>query len=471
MNVLKIQCGLWRIYRTMACLLVLLALMSAPVYAERKSDQELFQIAFNAYTTADYVTAATYLRAYIERDPYAMRNDPTHVGEVQDALEYAILIIEDYKRADQLFEDLLNCRNQCSQANTGSSVSGITRLPPELGQPSTTAPMSYSLVCRGGPLHFTYAGLSNLSSDPQIWIAFSRARERAGSGWQNVGQMAPGECTWLDRPISANEPGRIVLRGPELRPDQFAISWQNGQVSAIATRGVARSTTGTSASGLAGVAANMTLAPQVAAIGNIAVQPALPVAPAVSNLASPQNLQAFDVYNDNQGNFIATAIGQSDLFASYVPLFRVVNVSADDHLNVRSGTGVNHPVVGRIPHDGMHVEIRGSGQLVNESLWIPVRFEQISGWVNGRFLMEQGNLPADNFVYVRPLFVRSPVMSGLDVAIVQRRLRELGYTDVGPVDGFYGNQTRAAVVRWQQNKGLTVDGVVGPQTWRSLFGP
>lgn len=38
------------------------------------------------------------------------------------------------------------------------------------------------------------------------------------------------------------------------------------------------------------------------------------------------------------------------------------------------------------------------------------------------------------------------------------------------VDGIFGNDTRTAVKDWQSDHGLASDGIVGPQTWRSLVG-
>jgi peptidoglycan hydrolase-like protein with peptidoglycan-binding domain len=46
---------------------------------------------------------------------------------------------------------------------------------------------------------------------------------------------------------------------------------------------------------------------------------------------------------------------------------------------------------------------------------------------------------------------------------VQRRLRVLGYA-TGPVDGRYGPITEGAVTRFQADRGLQVDGEVGPST-------
>jgi peptidoglycan hydrolase-like protein with peptidoglycan-binding domain len=55
-----------------------------------------------------------------------------------------------------------------------------------------------------------------------------------------------------------------------------------------------------------------------------------------------------------------------------------------------------------------------------------------------------------------------------DVVEVQRRLNALGYGPLA-VDGHYGPVTAGVVRQYQSDYGLVVDGVVGPQTWRSLF--
>jgi peptidoglycan hydrolase-like protein with peptidoglycan-binding domain len=53
------------------------------------------------------------------------------------------------------------------------------------------------------------------------------------------------------------------------------------------------------------------------------------------------------------------------------------------------------------------------------------------------------------------------------VRALQRRLRTLGHRP-GPVDGLYGPLTESAVEEVQRDSGLSVDGVVGPQTRRVL---
>ena len=58
---------------------------------------------------------------------------------------------------------------------------------------------------------------------------------------------------------------------------------------------------------------------------------------------------------------------------------------------------------------------------------------------------------------------------GLLVEYLQSKLGQLGYYN-GFVDGFYGVQTKQAVIAYQEANRLFVDGVVYKDTWTSLFG-
>lgn len=52
---------------------------------------------------------------------------------------------------------------------------------------------------------------------------------------------------------------------------------------------------------------------------------------------------------------------------------------------------------------------------------------------------------------------------GSEVKQVQTKLKELGYYK-GSIDGIFGKQTKAAVIAFQKNCGLTADGIAGPKT-------
>ena len=57
--------------------------------------------------------------------------------------------------------------------------------------------------------------------------------------------------------------------------------------------------------------------------------------------------------------------------------------------------------------------------------------------------------------------------TGQDVRYLQEALDGLGFTP-GPIDGIFGTRTAQAVTAYQTARGLTVDGIVGPQTWSAL---
>lgn len=67
----------------------------------------------------------------------------------------------------------------------------------------------------------------------------------------------------------------------------------------------------------------------------------------------------------------------------------------------------------------------------------------------------------------RLLYLRRPMLRGDDVAELQRRLGSLGF-DAGKVDGIFGPDTLRAVLEFQQNRGMSEDGIAGPEVVEEL---
>ncbi len=56
---------------------------------------------------------------------------------------------------------------------------------------------------------------------------------------------------------------------------------------------------------------------------------------------------------------------------------------------------------------------------------------------------------------------------GASVQHLQQLLRNEGY-DPGPIDGIFGARTQSAVMAFQRDTHIAVDGIVGVQTWTAL---
>ncbi len=67
----------------------------------------------------------------------------------------------------------------------------------------------------------------------------------------------------------------------------------------------------------------------------------------------------------------------------------------------------------------------------------------------------------------RILYHRRPMLRGDDVEELQRRLNALGF-DAGKVDGIFGPDTARAMIDFQTNRGMPVDGTAGPEVIAEL---
>lgn len=64
--------------------------------------------------------------------------------------------------------------------------------------------------------------------------------------------------------------------------------------------------------------------------------------------------------------------------------------------------------------------------------------------------------------------VRQGARGGI-TKIIQKRLIQLGYSIYGGVDGIFGSSTTSAIKSVQSKNGLSVDGIVGQNTWKALM--
>lgn len=59
------------------------------------------------------------------------------------------------------------------------------------------------------------------------------------------------------------------------------------------------------------------------------------------------------------------------------------------------------------------------------------------------------------------------ITSGSAVTFAQVLLYSLGYNI--DIDSYFGEQTKNAIIDYQRNHSLSVDGIVGPNTWLSMY--
>jgi lysozyme family protein len=140
-----------------------------------------------------------------------------------------------------------------------------------------------------------------------------------------------------------------------------------------------------------------------------------------------------------------------------------------------------------LPGDPFHFEFRGRGiQIIGnvgilafQKLWNRNHLNDLiaeDGMYGAQTAAKLSISPSNGFGSVgvgsrRILRLANPLMEGGDVRRVQTKLRQLNpplLANDSDIDGFYGAKTETAIRQLQQNKGLTVDGVVGPETYRAL---
>jgi hypothetical protein len=117
----------------------LLALLHFYGYAVASTDIELFNQGKRYYESKDYMKAAMYLYAYIERNPFAVQNDKTHEDEVLTAIQFCTeQLREEIDRADSLEKMYSKCLQDSGKPLL--SVYTTTISPPTLNNPKATTP-------------------------------------------------------------------------------------------------------------------------------------------------------------------------------------------------------------------------------------------------------------------------------------------------------------------------------------------
>lgn len=188
----------------------LLLLFSFPAESQLYSENQLINYGIEYYKQMQYLKASLFLFAYIQKQPDLMQN-PKFAKEVQDAYIHS------------LNQAQLQSEQESEGIRTATSAPEI----PEIPDPEEIRIQSYKLILRGGKdVYFDYN--SNLPHKPQIRIKFKRSSNAAGQNLENWNKLLPGEAAWIDRPISKDEPERLLIN-----VDRFAMSWYNREIAGI----------------------------------------------------------------------------------------------------------------------------------------------------------------------------------------------------------------------------------------------
>jgi len=108
---------------------------------------------------------------------------------------------------------------------------------------------------------------------------------------------------------------------------------------------------------------------------------------------------------------------------------------------------------------------RGHGQLSGNSTDCPG--SNLLAWVKAGMLIDAEDEPIAPPFAGRLLKVTNPLIHGSDVLAWQKQMRLRGWTIV--TDGYYGADSAAVCRKFQDEKHLGVDGIVGMRTWSAAW--
>ena len=109
-------------------------------------------------------------------------------------------------------------------------------------------------------------------------------------------------------------------------------------------------------------------------------------------------------------------------------------------------------------------------------LWeVSIQGEEVERLQHQLNVQGYGNVKEDGYFGNSTVSVCPTVREGANGKItkcIQQRLLNRGYTSLkayGGADGCFGSGTTIAIKNLQRNKGLSVDGIVGKDTWKALY--
>ena len=122
--------------------------------------------------------------------------------------------------------------------------------------------------------------------------------------------------------------------------------------------------------------------------------------------------------------------------------------------------------LGRMAHTGLHI---GDGNIIHCQVGVQTGRTSDKAWTH--FAIPKGlynEIEIKESGEVISMATLKKGSSGEEVMQLQQILNGLGY-DCGVADGKFGSKTQTAVQAFQKDRGLTVDGLVGPATWEILL--
>ena len=160
--------------------------------------------------------------------------------------------------------------------------------------------------------------------------------------------------------------------------------------------------------------------------------------------------------------------------------FSDMAMTTSERVRIRASASMSGKEVGMVYKTGTVLTYLGNytaPTASNPYYWYNVKYQGVTGWMCGDYVRvltktekaayQQTGDPDSKTATYRTL---SKYSTGDDVTRLQQKLAELGYLASDQVNGKYLSSTEAAVIAFQQAKGLVVDGIAGSKTQHALFG-